>query len=187
MIQLNDPVLTHSMAEVANTLSEGSISSPRSQAHPGPSAPSDALAICGLLDEEVSWFDDNAAKLLSPQLEALSSIASTMQAKKDSGLPKQRIAERKRIRSIMTDVLLILGPEMFLLCALALPVSKLQSIKHKVLFKILQEWWKTSPRPRGLTTTAARFCGPIQEEASAGRKRKFEELGIDGMLLDSLH
>ncbi|KAH7459892.1 hypothetical protein FOMA001_g19868 [Fusarium oxysporum f. sp. matthiolae] len=171
------------MAEIIDTLSEGIVSSTSSQTHPRPSAHSDATAeIRGLLDEEVSWFDDNVTQLLAPQLEALSAINNIMQAAREDRLPKQRLAERRRIRSLMADVLLILGQEMFLLCAMALPVSKLLSIKHKLLFKILQEWWRSSPRPRGLTTTAVRFCGPIQEQVSLGRKRKFEELGVNETL-----
>lgn len=133
-----------------------------------------------LLDEEVSYFDDNATQLLSPQLESFSTISKIMSEIDEEKITKQRKADRIRIRSVMTDVLLMLGPEMFLLCAVALPISRLLSVKHRMLFKILRDWWNISPRPRGLTTTAVRFCGAVQDRVSRSRKRKIEELGIDG-------
>ncbi|KAK4073566.1 hypothetical protein Purlil1_13008 [Purpureocillium lilacinum] len=135
--------------------------------------------ILSLVNAELECFDDNARPLLSSQLNAFGLVAKLFHDEDENGnLSKQRRSDRARARQILADIYSILGPEVLLLCAFSVSISKLASVKPRDAIAKLRLWWAESPRPRGLTTTAASFCRPIGDILSSARKRKLSEIGV---------
>lgn len=141
-----------------------------------------------LLTSELASFDDSISPLLSSQLNAFVSVSKLLKEDGDApGLSKQRRSEKSRARDLLTDILLVLGAEVFLLCTFALPLTKLSTTKPKDLIPALRAWWTASPQPRGLTTMAATMCQSVSDIISSARKRKFSEIGINGSDIYLIH
>ena len=134
------------------------------------------------LNTELSYFDDNSTPLLSSQLDSYTVVYSLL-TQTDDNLSKQRRSERARLRNLLTDVFLILGTEVFLLCAIAIPITKLSTADQKAFIHELRLWWDSSPRPRGLTIQAASLCSPVAFHLVSTRKQKFSDLGFNGLSL----
>jgi len=134
-----------------------------------------------LLREQLDYFDDNAPSLLSSQLRSFHQIQQVFQGNHDH-LSRQRRSELSRAVNFLSDILSILGPEVFLLCSFALPITTLCTIRPQRCIPKLQDWWRSAPRPRGLTVIAAELCTPISELTRPDRKRKFSKIGIEGDL-----
>lgn len=135
------------------------------------------------LDVELASFDDGVRPLLSSQLNSFVAISKLLKDSEAPGLSKQRRSENCRARDLLTDVFLVLGAEVFMLCSFAIPLTKLSTTKQKDLIPRLRAWWTASPRPRGLTTMAATMSQSIHDIVSSSRKRKFSEIGINGVNL----
>ncbi|KAI8628766.1 hypothetical protein F5Y19DRAFT_437224 [Xylariaceae sp. FL1651] len=131
------------------------------------------------LDSELACFNDNSTPLFSSQLDSYTSAYKLVTENTDNNLSRQRRSERARARDLLTDVFLILGSEVFLLCAIAIPTSKLTTIDSRVFIQQLRVWWASSPRPRGLTTHAASLCSSVATHLVTARKRKFSEIGVN--------
>lgn len=71
---------------------------------------------------------------------------------------ERREDRRKRTRTLLADVFLVLGSEVFLLCTLAASITKLSEIRQRKLIPALQKWWNDTAHPQGLTETAAELC-----------------------------
>jgi hypothetical protein len=161
--------------------------------HASPVVGSDALpridddkndSITGLIDDvgrELAYFDDNSTSLLSSQLDSYSLAYKLVTENIDGQLSRQRRSERTRARGLLTDIFLVLGSEVFLLCTIAIPASKLATVNQRVFIQRLRGWWASSPRPRGLTRLAANLCSPVAVHAVSARKRKFSEIGLNGL------
>ncbi|EFW14741.1 predicted protein [Coccidioides posadasii str. Silveira] len=97
------------------------------------SNPSDSLI--ELLEKELATFGDAAPyPLLSYQINAFLSYYDILR-EDDASLAKRR----KQRRSV--------GAEVYLLCTLALPISRLSAEKSRDFIPKLRLWWKDAPRP----------------------------------------
>jgi len=158
--------------------------SDKSDSSCGQDTATDAIdALIQLLEKEVALFDDNTTPLLCSQLNSFTSAYEIIKEDHNLKLSRQRLSDRARARDLLTDVFLILGPEVFLLCTFAITITRLSTIKSKEFIPRLRAWWASSPRPRGLTTTAADLTTPVKDLVSSARKRKFSDIGIEGLCL----
>jgi hypothetical protein len=87
------------------------------------------------LEKERAIFDDNTYPLLSDQTDAFKSCYDLQREDAVSleKRSKQRRSQRVPARTLLMDVFLGVGPEVFILCVLALPMSKLDKLKPKGL------------------------------------------------------
>ena len=138
-------------------------------------------AFIKVLEEELSTFTDRSAPLLSYQLESLKTCYDLLQENKETTKKrsKQRRSEILRARALLTDIYLRVGAEVFLLCAIAAPISTLEKFKPKLLIPKLQEWWRQGLHPKGLEDAAGELCSDnIVSAIATARKRQYSELGI---------
>lgn len=134
------------------------------------------------LEKERTTFNNDTYPLLSYQIDAFRSCYDLLRedvvslAKRS----KQSRSERLRARTFLMDVFLGVGPEVFLLCILAAPISKLHKITPKGLLPKLQSWWKSASHPQGLTAAATELCeaNSISTLISSSRKRQFSEITL---------
>ncbi|QVM05880.1 hypothetical protein D8B26_000587 [Coccidioides posadasii str. Silveira] len=112
------------------------------------SNPSDSLI--ELLEKELATFGDAAPyPLLSYQINAFLSYYDILR-EDDASLAKrrkQRRSERNRLRDLLIDIFIGVGAEVYLLCTLALPISRLSAEKSRDFIPKLRLWWKDAPRP----------------------------------------
>lgn len=144
-----------------------------------------------LLEDGLKAFDDNASPALSSHLTAVLSVRRLFEASdheppnnaKRRGLSKQNLSNRSKVRNLLEEIFASLGQEVVFLCIISITISKLGKIKPEYFIPQLRNWWHSAnlTRPRGLTTIAAELCQSLQEHLRANRKRKFSELGIQGM------
>ncbi|OCL14011.1 hypothetical protein AOQ84DRAFT_69950 [Glonium stellatum] len=110
------------------------------------------------LEKERATFNNDTYPLLSYQIDAFRSCYDLLREDMVSlaKRSKQSRSERLRARTFLMDVFLGVGPEVFLLCILAAPISKLHKITPKGLLPKLQS------------------CTLI----SSSRKRQFSEITL---------
>src|SRR5436190_1032896 len=65
---------------------------------------------------------------------------------------------KPQVRTLLADLFLGLGPEVFLLCTFAAPITKLTTVIQQGLLPDLGKWWKRVSHPRGLTEVANKLC-----------------------------
>ncbi|MCJ1356466.1 MAG: hypothetical protein MMC33_006461, partial [Icmadophila ericetorum] len=89
-------------------------------------------------------------------------------------------AVRDTARNVLIDIFVGVGPEVFLLCSLNVPISKLSTTKQKDVLPTLRSWWKTASRLKGLRAIATVLCesSSISTLISTSRKRKFSEITL---------
>lgn len=134
------------------------------------------------LEKEKATFDDETYPLLSCQTDAFAACCDLLRGDPapPKQLSKQRCSERQRARTFLVDVFQGVGPEVFLLCALAIPISKLADISPKDAIPKLRTWWKAVSHPHGLTVTAAELCEANSIRTLTSRqKRKFSNISAD--------
>ncbi|KAM5462286.1 hypothetical protein MauCBS54593_008053, partial [Microsporum audouinii] len=104
-------------------------------------------------------FNDNPSPLPSRYCEAFDSYCEILREDEGSlaNRLKQRRNERQRIRRILTDIYVEMGPTPFFLCTIAVPKTRLGGAAPQDIFVQFQSWWKGSP-PRGLTMAAEKIC-----------------------------
>ncbi|KFZ04063.1 hypothetical protein V501_09252, partial [Pseudogymnoascus sp. VKM F-4519 (FW-2642)] len=71
---------------------------------------------------------------------------------------KQRRSARLKARTLLSDVFIALGSQVFFLCALAVAISTLDTVEIKGLVPTLRQWWTTVSHPKGLVETANQVC-----------------------------
>lgn len=112
------------------------------------------------VEKEHATFDDEPQPLLSWQIRAVESYRELLQEDQISltKRSKQRRSERLRVRTLFGDIFIALGPEVFLLCVLAGPISRWNSVTPRDIIPELRRWWKNRPHPHGLSTMATEAC-----------------------------
>ena len=114
------------------------------------------------LDLERQKFDENAQLLQQNQVDAFNKCLDLLQESATSlaNRPRQSRSRRLRARTNLTSIFSKIGPEVFLLCALAQSISKLgqKPPDNLDLVAQLQSWWASVSHPRGLTETANTIC-----------------------------
>jgi hypothetical protein len=112
------------------------------------------------LGGQLATFDDNTCQLLSYQQTSFNS-ACTLLGESAESLRTRSRQQRSvvvRARQFLADIFQGLGPEVFLLCTLAVPTTKLAEIASSILFPAIREWWDVQSRPLGLARTATALC-----------------------------
>lgn len=133
------------------------------------------------LKQELAGFEDIVYPPLSQQLNAFASIHEAFKRLGESeSHSRQRENETTRLRDLMTDIFLHLGPEVFTLCAFAIPRTALSRISSRDFLPRLKEWWGGAPRPRGLTATAHDLCQDVGRIIREHRQRMFHGIGTRG-------
>jgi len=136
-----------------------------------------------LLECERAKFDHGAYPLPKHQKDAFDLCCDLLKEEETSlaKRSKQRRSTRSRAHTLLSDVFLGVGPEVFLLCTLCTTISKLATIPLKSLIPELRRWWKTVSRPAGLTETAKELCTAnfIGSLVTADRKRQHSEVTVD--------
>lgn len=119
---------------------------------------------------------------MSHQLQAFKTIYDLLQEDGESlrKRSKQRRSEVSRARDLVADIYLRLGPEVFFLCIIALPVSTLAKLKPRLFLRKLEDWWKETHHPQGLKLAAIGLCrdNSISNIITSYRKRQYPELSI---------
>jgi len=140
-----------------------------------------------LLVDELGTFEDETHPLLERQQAAFSACYALLrEALSLNQIPKQSYSRKKRAYTLLVDVLLGVGPEVFLLCTLSSNISKLATVEQKNLITDLRKWWKSSEHPPGLTTIAKTLCeaNNIYELVRSKRKRSYSRVvGVQGIRL----
>jgi hypothetical protein len=125
-------------------------------------------------------FNEQPCPLLLSQLESIRCYLEILREDSISlaARPKQRRNERQRVRDTLVDIYIAVGREVFVLCVIAVPASKITRKATKNLIPSLREWWKTAPRPESLTATTEEVCSTfsIASLISSFRKRKLDEV-----------
>lgn len=135
-----------------------------------------------LLGIELAVFTDRLVPLLSHQLQAFKTIYDLLQEDGESlrKRSKQRRSEVSRVRDLVADIYLRIGPEVFFLCIIALPVSTLAKLKPRLFIRKLEDWWRETHHPQGLKLAAIGLCrdNSISNIITSYRKRQYPELSI---------
>jgi hypothetical protein len=135
------------------------------------------------LEKERAAFEDESCPLLSWQVDSFAICYNLLREDAESlaKRSKQRRSERLRARTLLVDVFLAIGSEVFLLCVLAAPISKLEKISPKSDIPKIRTWWKTASHPHGLTEIATELCETysIRTLVSSCQKRKLSEISTD--------
>lgn len=94
---------------------------------------------------------------------------------------KQRRSTRSRVHTLLRDVFLCVGPEVFVLCTLSTSISKLATVSLENIIPELRRWWKAVSQPRGLTETARELCeaSSINSLMAPNQKRQHSKTTID--------
>lgn len=112
------------------------------------------------LNSQLVTFDDDTCELLLCQQSAFELCCALIQESKDS--LKKRSRQRRsvviRARSFLANIFHALGREVFLLCSIAVSISKLSEIASGVLLPEIRKWWETQSCPLGVTTVATALC-----------------------------
>ena len=112
------------------------------------------------LEIERARFGNDAHPLPNHQNTAFESSCELLQENAASlnhrSKPQRNL--RLRARTLLIDVFVGLGPEVFLLCTLAAAVTKLSTISQRDLFPNLRAWWNIAEHPHGLTECANGLC-----------------------------
>ncbi|KAI9780729.1 MAG: hypothetical protein M1816_002682 [Peltula sp. TS41687] len=134
-----------------------------------------------LLESQRATFDDEAYPLPKYQSDAFQSCYELMREHPFSKRSKQRRSTMMQTHTLLTDVFLSVGPEVFLLCTLSTSISKLATITLKGLVPELRRWWKTVSHPQGLSKTANELCqaNSVDTLVNSARKRKHSEVYSD--------
>jgi hypothetical protein len=112
------------------------------------------------LGGQLATFDDNTCQLLSYQQTSFNSACTLLEESAESlrTRSRQQRSVVVRARQFLADIFQGLGPEVFLLCTLAVPTTKLAEIASSILFPAIREWWDVQSRPLGLARTATALC-----------------------------
>ncbi|KAF7509569.1 hypothetical protein GJ744_007969 [Endocarpon pusillum] len=113
-----------------------------------------------LLESERATFDDSPFPLPKHQNDAFTLCCELLREDQVSlaKRSKQRRSTRVQARTLLSDIFLGVGPEVFLLCTLSTSISKIASVALKGLVPELRRWWKAASHPHGLTETAKELC-----------------------------
>ena len=140
-----------------------------------------------LLDRERATLDEDAYPLPKHQMDAFELCCDVLTEEETSlaKRSKQRRSSRSRAYTLLGDVFLGAGPEVFLLCTLCTSISKLATVSLKGLIPELRRWWKTVPHPAGLTETARELCeaNSINSLVAPDRKRQRLEATVNAGML----
>jgi hypothetical protein len=88
------------------------------------------------------------------------------------GQTKSKRSRRQRVRNIFMEVFRSVGSEVFVLCVLAAPITKLSETKLEDILADIQTWWNTAEHPQELTVAAERFCADNSISALIPPSRK---------------
>ena len=96
------------------------------------------------------------------------------------GQTKSKRSRRQRVRNIFMEVFRSVGSEVFVLCILAAPITKLSEIKLEDILADIQTWWNTAEHPQELTVAAEQFCvdNSISALIPPSRKRSLSQVTI---------
>ncbi|PVH98632.1 hypothetical protein DM02DRAFT_530790 [Periconia macrospinosa] len=124
------------------------------------SPPKSCDSLLERVERERATFDDEKVPLLSYQASAFISSYDLLRedAVSLAKRSKQRRSERLRARTLLVDVFTGVSPEVFLLCVITTPITKLEKIPPKDIIPMLRVWWRAAPHPRGLTAVATELC-----------------------------
>ncbi len=113
-----------------------------------------------LLETERRAFDDDAYPLPKHQIDRFRSCCELLVEDDDSlrKRSKQRRSCRAKVKTLLGDVFLSVGPEVFLLCTIAATISTLGQVVLSHLVPDLRRWWNAVAHPTGLTKTANTLC-----------------------------
>jgi hypothetical protein len=106
-------------------------------------------------------FDDTTSSLLECQNRAFS-LHCDLLREGEVSLGKRSSSTRSvrlRARELLKNIFQVLGPEAFLLCTLAVTITRLGEIAPRTRVATLQDWWNVIQPPKGLVTTAKGLCG----------------------------
>jgi hypothetical protein len=112
------------------------------------------------LEIERQKFDDSTLTLAPKHIDAFNNWCDLLHESATSLKRKSKSTRSRRLkaRDLISDIFSKLGPEVFLLCALATTITPLAGKSHSNLIADLQSWWKNVPHPQGLTQTASAIC-----------------------------
>jgi hypothetical protein len=115
------------------------------------------------IERQKATLADARCEMLSHQKKAFQTWRDLLQEDEESlnKRSKQRRSERIRARDLLVDIHSIIGPEAFLLCAIATSISKWVTISPEIIIPKLRTWWETALHPEGLTTIATSLCSSI--------------------------
>jgi hypothetical protein len=115
------------------------------------------------IEKQSATFADTQQEMLSHQRKAFQTWQDLLQEAEESlnKRSKQRRSERIRARNLLVDIHSDIGPEAFLLCAIATSISRWATISPEVIIPKLRAWWQTALRPKGLTTIATSLCSSV--------------------------
>ena len=112
------------------------------------------------IETERQKFANGACPLLQGQSDAFDVWCNLMQESATSlrKCSRQHRSRRLRARTLLGNIFSKLGPEVFLLCALATTISKLAETPREEFVTKLQSWWTEASHPQGLTQIAKEIC-----------------------------
>jgi hypothetical protein len=136
------------------------------------------------LGQEMRTFDDATSSLLESQKRAFS-LHCDLLREDEARLGKRSSSSRSvrlRARNVLKNIFQVLGPEVFLLCTLAVPFSKLGDNAPRTRVATLQDWWNGIQPPQGLVTIAKEECdeNAIETLLSSAPKDLFSESVVLG-------
>ncbi|KAK3700530.1 hypothetical protein LTR37_015931 [Vermiconidia calcicola] len=131
-------------------------------------------------------FEDAGKPLLSWQQDSVDTCLFLLRedAELMAGRSKQRRSERMRVRALLHDVFLGISADVFLLCVLAAPISKLAKLTPKNAIPKIRSWWKDAVHPHYLEEVATQLCNEesIVALLTTSRKRRFSQSLSDSHL-----
>jgi len=139
-------------------------------------------SVVNLLEAELATFSDRLVPLLSYQIQAIQTVYDLLNEDGESiqNRSKQRRSEVSRARELLIDTYLRIGPEVFLLCTIALSISALAKLKPQQILPELDQWWKSAEHPEGLKSAAEKFCNEnhVDSIVSSYRARRYPGLRL---------
>jgi hypothetical protein len=114
------------------------------------------------LDIKRQTFEESIRPLNKKESQSFQSWLDLLQDTNKS-LPKPSRSNRSRrsiARTLLKDIFLNLGPDVFLLCTLAISYTRLAEsrLRSENLTSLVRSWWSTVSHPKGLTATASDLC-----------------------------
>jgi hypothetical protein len=116
------------------------------------------------LDIKRQTFEEGIRPLQKKEKESFNSWLDLLQETDKSLAKRSRSSRSRRLiaRGLLKDIFLELGPDVFLLCTLAIGYTRLVELKSKLggedLISFVRSWWSTVLYPEGLTETASELC-----------------------------
>lgn len=112
------------------------------------------------LDLERQKFDENTQVLQPNQVGAFNKCRDLLRESAVSLKGRQRQSRSRRLqaRTLLSNIFLELGSEVFLLCALARIITTLGEKPPDNLITKLQSWWASVSHPQRLTQLANEIC-----------------------------